>query len=338
MSDNALNIALRPNTFDAVIGHDRLKAAIQNLIKERVPRAFLFSGSFGAGKTTLARIVARAIQGPDFPDYQEPELIEMNAAEATGIDDVRPLIEQAAYMPMVGKYRVIILDEAHKLSEAAQNSLLKPFEDANSPTVWIFCTTNHPKILKGLRDRAAHFEIPLMNWAEREVLVIRAASAVDRTLPTNEDWIAVFLHALNEHEIASPREILTAFERYNAGLSAEEAILVTSASPDLFEAIKQVCFGYWSKARPLLEKIGADEQRSKLDTVQRMRPMLAGFLKSYILPKGDKPVNQAKALAAVEGLKALVAMSPQPSDNDIAWATFIAAMYLIAGKMASVGR
>lgn len=337
MSENSLNISLRPSSFADMIGHKKLVAAIQKLISERVPRAFLFSGSFGAGKTTLAHIVARAIQGPDFEDYLEPELLEINAAEATGIDDVRPLIEQAAYMPMVGKYRVIILDEAHKLSEAAQNSLLKPFEDPNSPTVWIFCTTNHAKILKGLRDRAAHFEVPLMNAAEREELVRFARASMRGDLPS-PDAIQHFIDTINEYEIASPRAILTSFERFAAGLPSEEAILVSNASPDLFECVKEVCFGNWTKARPLIEKIGADEHRSKLDTVQRMRPMVAGFLKSYLVPKAGKDLNPARAAAAAQALHILLQYSPQPSDNEIAWPTFVAAMYVIAGKMAGAGR
>lgn len=338
MPDNSLNISLRPRSFSDMIGHEKLVSAIQELISKRVPRAFLFSGSFGAGKTTLAHIVARAIQGDSLEDYQEPELIEMNAAEATGIDDVRPLIEQSAYMPMAGKYRVIILDEAHKLSDAAQNSLLKPFEDPNSPTVWIFCTTAHAKILKGLRDRAAHFEIPLMNAKEREELLRQAVRRIYPENPMTEVQFIEFLTAINEHEIASPREILTAFERFAAGLSAEEAILVTSASPDLFECVKHVCFGSWTNARPLIEKIGADEQRSKLDTVQRMRPMVAGFLKSYLVPKGGKDLHSGRAVAAAQALHTLIQYSPQPSDNEIAWPTFIAALYVIAGKMAGAGR
>lgn len=337
MSDNALNISLRPSNWQEVIGHEKLVAAIQNLIKERVPRAFLFSGSFGAGKTTLAKIVARAIQGPDFPDYLEPELIEQNAADDAKIDDIRPLIEQSAYMPMVGKYRVIILDEAHKLTEAAQNSLLIPFESPTNPTVWIFCTTNHAKILKGLRDRAAHFEIPLMSKAERRELIKRAAYYHTKGAMT-EAQFSVFADAIDEHEIASPREILTAFERFAAGLPAEQAILIANASPDLFEVVKQVCFGNWTNARPLIEKIGADEQRSKLDTVQRMRPMLAGFLKSYLVPKAGKTPDPGRAKAAAEAMRVLIDYSPQPSDNEIAWSCFIAAMYLVAGKMASIGR
>jgi len=329
MPENSLNISLRPATFAEIIGHEKLITAIQNLIRERVPRAFLFSGSFGAGKTTIAKIVARSIQGDSLQPHQEPEIIELNAAEATGIDDVRPLIEQSQYMPMVGKYRVIVLDEAHKLSEAAQNSMLKPFEDPDSPTVWILATTNHAKIIKGLRDRAAHFEIPLMNAEERGALVRRAA----QELRQPEGIVKPFLDVLNEHDVASPREILTAFERYVAGMSPEQAILVTNGATDFFEAVKAVCFGKWNEAQVLLDKIGQDEMRSKLEIVQKMRPMVAGFLKSYIVPKAGKSSNPARASAAVEGLRALVALSPQPSDNDIAWPTFIAALYVIAGKM-----
>ena len=114
-----LNLTMRPGEFDDVIGLENEVAALRaKLDTGDIPRAMLFHGPFGCGKTTLALIAAKYIQGWDFAG--NPVVQEINAANITGIDAMRELAYKAASFPMVGKYGVIILDEAHKLSKAAQ--------------------------------------------------------------------------------------------------------------------------------------------------------------------------------------------------------------------------
>lgn len=208
---------LRPRSLHEVIADEDIKSTIRNFINEQC-RQWLFYGPTGTGKTTLALIVAREIQGPDFPADTEPDLLEINAANYTGVKDMRELIDLTRQYPMVGKYRVIILDEAHMLSEEAKTLLLKPLEEEVSTTAWILCTTDLKKLPKPLRDRCtAQFYLKGMGARERRELVSRAASHLGYTEDT-----AKFLRAIEE--VSSARDILAAFERVYRGMPVEEAV------------------------------------------------------------------------------------------------------------------
>lgn len=240
-----LNLTLRPTRFRDVIGLRSEVAAIEALIKtERLPRAFLLSGPFGCGKTTLAYLIAEAVQGPGEHETKM-FLREINAASVTGIDDMRDLIKSARMAPLSGRYNVIILDEAHKLSKPAQEALLKAFEDETAPTIWIICTSDREKIVEGLRaGRAFNLRVRGLDDVERGQLVARAAEAVGYTGDTSE-----FLGALARGDVRSPRKILMSFDAFVAGLSVEEAVgsMFVEALPEYWEIVMGVCYGSWSK-------------------------------------------------------------------------------------------
>lgn len=239
-----LNLILRPKNLSEMIGNEKVVKSIQaKLDSGDVPPAFLFSGPFGTGKTTLAYIVARLVQGFDFPESREPQIQEINAAEFTGVDDMRALVQRTGTVPLVGKYRVIVLDEAHKLSRPAQELLLKEFENTSKPCVWIICTTETAKLNKGLLTRCLKYETRGLTKKEIVELVKRAATSKERTAPYDD-----FLTAIGKSGITSPRSILTAFETYNDGLSAEEAVTAGRADdmPEFHEIGLAVAYGKWS--------------------------------------------------------------------------------------------
>ncbi|MCX8160794.1 MAG: DNA polymerase III subunit gamma/tau [Candidatus Saccharicenans sp.] len=163
----------RPRQFGEVVGQEAVVRTIQNAIKEnRIGHAYLFSGMRGVGKTTVARILAKALnceQGP----APEPcnrcsmcqaineesllDFIEIDGASNRGIEDVKALRDSIQYEPMHSRYRVIIIDEVHQLSRDAFNALLKTLEEPPSRTVFIFATTEFHKVPRTIASRCQHF-------------------------------------------------------------------------------------------------------------------------------------------------------------------------------------
>ena len=173
MSTAALTAKYRPQTFAEVAGQDTLKAILSRAALEgRVAPAYLFSGTRGVGKTTLARIFAKALNCRTAPTA-EPcnacdickavtlgnavDVVEMDGASNRGIDDVRRLREDVGYAPMDGKFKVFIIDEAHMLSREAFNALLKTLEEPPANVTFIMATTEPHKFPATIISRCQHF-------------------------------------------------------------------------------------------------------------------------------------------------------------------------------------
>lgn len=163
----------RPRTFSEVVGQEAVVRTLQNALKEnRVAHAYLFSGMRGVGKTTVARILAKALnceQGPTpepcnscfmcqaINEEKLLDFIEIDGASNRGIEDVKALRESVQYEPMHSRYRVIIIDEVHQLSRDAFNALLKTLEEPPTRTVFIFATTEFHKVPRTIVSRCQHF-------------------------------------------------------------------------------------------------------------------------------------------------------------------------------------
>jgi len=178
MNKNTKVLALkyRPQTFDDLIGQDVVAETILNSIKSnKIPNAYLFTGIRGIGKTTTARIVAKSLnclKGIDklckddlcenctaISESNHIDVLEMDAASKTGVDDVRDLIEFSRYGPTSSKYKIFIIDEVHMLSKQAFNALLKTLEEPPEYLKFIFATTEIKKIPITVVSRCQRFDL-----------------------------------------------------------------------------------------------------------------------------------------------------------------------------------
>ncbi len=177
MTNNSKVLALkyRPQTFKDLIGHEEIAITIYNSIKNKSPtNAFLFTGIRGIGKTTFARIVAKALNCENavesicenkcnhcvsITNSNHIDVLEMDAASRTGVDDVRELIEFSRYPPTVAKYKIFIIDEVHMLSKQAFNALLKTLEEPPKYLKFIFATTEIKKIPITVISRCQRYDL-----------------------------------------------------------------------------------------------------------------------------------------------------------------------------------
>ena len=144
----------RPQKFSDVIGQNLVKSVLQNALeKDRIKHAYLFYGPKGVGKTTLARIFANSLNDLEKIPEAKIDLIEMDAASNTSIDDVRQLIESAKTPPLSGKYKIYIIDEVHMLSKPAMNALLKILEEPPIYLIFLLATTNPEKLIPTVLSR-----------------------------------------------------------------------------------------------------------------------------------------------------------------------------------------
>ncbi|WP_083957067.1 DNA polymerase III subunit gamma/tau, partial [Sphingomonas adhaesiva] len=170
----------RPQSFDALIGQDAMVQTLANAIKrDRIAHAFLLTGVRGVGKTSTARLIAKALNciGPDgqggatiapcgvcepcraIAEGRHIDVIEMDAASHTGIDDIREIIEASRYAAVSARYKIYIIDEVHMLSKAAFNGLLKTLEEPPAHVKFLFATTEVNKVPVTVLSRCQRFDL-----------------------------------------------------------------------------------------------------------------------------------------------------------------------------------
>jgi len=174
MSYTALYRKFRPDTFASVKGQDHIVTTLKNQLEAgRIGHAYLFTGTRGTGKTTVAKILARAVNcenpGPDGPCGEcricraiaagaSMNVIEIDAASNNGVDNIREIVEEVAYSPAEGKYKVYIIDEVHMLSPGAFNALLKTLEEPPSYVIFILATTEVHKLPITILSRCQRYD------------------------------------------------------------------------------------------------------------------------------------------------------------------------------------
>ncbi len=183
MPEQALYLKWRPLSFDDVVGQEHITRTLRNsLIRGRVRHAYLFSGPRGTGKTTTARLLAKAVNCKHDDAAKRPcndcancesinearflDLIEIDAASHTGVDDVRELRDRIAFAPGEGSYKVYIIDEVHRFSGNAFDALLKTLEEPPAHAIFVLATTEIDKVPATIKSRCLQFEFRRVSLKE----------------------------------------------------------------------------------------------------------------------------------------------------------------------------
>ncbi|HEU5001963.1 MAG TPA: DNA polymerase III subunit gamma/tau [Actinomycetota bacterium] len=226
MGQQSLYRRYRPQTFSDVVGQGHVTRTLQNaLAEQRLPHACLFSGPRGTGKTSTARILAKALNCEQAPT-REPcnvcascrgitagtslDVVEIDAASHGSVDDARELREKVAYAPVAGRWKIYILDECHMLTTAANNALLKVLEEPPGHVVFVFATTEPSKVLQTVLDRCQRYEFRavepdavarrLLQVCEAEGVAIEGAAAsliASRTTGSVRDALGLLDQAMS---------------------------------------------------------------------------------------------------------------------------------------------
>jgi len=248
---------MRPMKFEDVIG--KTANNIIKYINKTDSHFIILHGDTGTGKTTLARILAMYLQGQTSyteETYKKYDIKEYNAATENGIDTVRKLIdEDIVYVPKYGsRVKVYIFDEAQQLTPQAQDAFLLPTEDAAKRVYFIFCTSDITKIKKTLQNRAAVFKTELLTDSEMLCLLTRAKDTVSNPID-----IMPLYTVLQEYSVYAPRNILQAFDKYSAGVPANECVTYSSTGHNDKKLADAIINGNFSTVAPLLLNINKSE-------------------------------------------------------------------------------
>lgn len=234
----------RPSTFDDLIGQDAMVRTLRNAFElDRIHQAYILTGVRGVGKTTTARILARAfnyelpardgrpavsrptidmhelgVHCPAIIESRHVDVIEMDAASNTGIDNVREIIESARYKPVMARYKVFIIDEVHMLSKAAFNGLLKTLEEPPPHVKFLFATTEMDKVPITVRSRCQRFDLRRIDSG---LMMSHLASICDREGVRISDEALALIARAAEGSVRDALSLLDQAIAHGSGVAAD---------------------------------------------------------------------------------------------------------------------
>ena len=313
MSSQVLARKWRPRDFASIVGQAHVvKALTHALTEQRLHHAYLFTGTRGVGKTTIARILAKSLnceKGISATPCGECEacleidagrfvdLLEIDAASNTGVDDMRQLIENAVYMPTAGRYKVYLIDEVHMLSKSAFNALLKTLEEPPAHVLFILATTDPQKILPTVLSRCLQFNLKQMPPAD---IVTHLTHILTEEQVAFE---APALNALAKGAQGSMRDALSltdqaiAFSRSNITLDAVRDMLGSTDSVQI-EAILRALIAKNGAALVTIAEQMAASSTSFHDATLELAQVLYRISLAQVVPNAQTDDVQLAALIA----------------------------------------
>lgn len=259
----------RPSSFEEVIGNDDILKYLSTALEdiESAPCVYLFYGPTGCGKTTLARILAKAVGCKDI------DIREVNTADFRGIDTVRDMIKNSRFHAIGGQSRAWIIDECHKLTNDAQNALLKLLEETAS-AYFILCTTEPDKLIKTVRGRCIELAVKPLNEVQMQKLLKRVVRAENKKIT-----ISVYEQIIQD-SFGLPRSALQILDRV-LNVPEEQQLEMAKASAVQASESIQLC-------RALLEKTTWKKVAGILDGLkdqdpESIRRHVLGYCQSVLL-------------------------------------------------------
>lgn len=293
MAYSAFYNKYRPQTFDEVVGQNAVVTTLKNAIKtDKIAHAYLFCGPRGTGKTTMARLFAKALdcsQGvghqcnecescEKISHGQHPDVIEIDAASNSTVDSVRQLIDSVSYQPIMSRYKIYIIDEVHNMSESAFNALLKTIEEPPKFVIFILATTDPQKILPTILSRVQRFDFSKVSDVE---LIKNMKRVLESEHISYEEEAIRLIASLSDGGVRDSLSLLDKVVSYcgdNVRLKDVNDLLGLLSIPEEINLINAIS----DKKNDMVLKSVKDHYNSGLD-LRRLQNDLLKILKDHLI-------------------------------------------------------